>query len=402
MTPSRRYEERERGQREPRCLGRVKTCQNQNSGATLLGDYDSRASSHDDYRIKLSRESDESSHVQTYIRTPINRVYEPVHPPYTDVFVLVLSFLSMTDKENGSTPTTPRVMSNTPSRNGSPLKPISPNKHNAGKLTFLQNDAIDDHFNYIHSSTNEIQQQLISLEVQTKQTALDLGQLCDRSKNNNQNLNKLLQNIAQYSNEVVTEGNATKNDITNILTRLDSLNDNLKENRAVNESLETFIRANEQKLLEENTAVNKLLASFIQENEQKQLEQRAEIQKLVSTVEKQSELIEKWASKDNKVVETSVNEVEDKYNDVNEKYKLLCKAYEEKYESYKQLESKFAQLSTLEDKTDNDRLSKLNQFHKLKMNSIPSSSTSSAKRIASTPLHHHQSNSDNEIDEVLF
>lgn len=294
----------------------------------------------------------------------------------------------MNDKENGNLPSTPRQLPSTQSRNGSPLKPVSPNKHNTGKLTFLQNDAIDDHFNYIHSSTNEIQQQLMSLEVQTKQTALDLAQLCDRSKNNNQNLNKLLENIAQYSNEVVTEGNATKNDITNIMTRLDSFNGKLQQNIVANESL-LKVKENEQKLVQE----------FIQQQEQRAGEQKQEIQQLSETIENQSALIEKLLADRAAVQQNALTEklladkaAEHKYNDVSEKYKLLCKAYEEKFSSYKELEMKFSQLSNLEDESNNDRLAKLNQFHNRKLHS--QSASSATKRIFSTPLSGNVNNSD--------
>lgn len=293
----------------------------------------------------------------------------------------------MNDKENGNLPSTPKQISSTHSRNGSPLKPVSPNKHNTGKLTFLQNDAIDDHFNYIHSSTNEIQQQLMSLEVQTKQTALDLAQLCDRSKNNNQNLNKLLENIAQYSNEVVTEGNATKNDITNIMTRLDSLNGKLQQNIVGNESL-LKVKENELKLVHE----------FIQQQEQRAGEQKQEIQHLSETIEKQSALIEKLLAdraQQNALTEKLLADkaAEHKYNDVSEKYKLLCKAYEEKFHSYKELEMKFSQLSSLEGDSDNDRLTKLNKFHNRKLHSQLSASNAT-KRIFSTPLSGNVNNSD--------
>lgn len=111
------------------------------------------------------------------------------------------------------------------------LKPISPNKtsnSHVGRLSFLQNDNIDDHFDQLHSSQHDMQQLLLILEAQTKQTGLDLGQLVDRLKNNNANLNKLLQSIAAYSEEVVTEGNATKNDITSIVARLDAFNHHLE------------------------------------------------------------------------------------------------------------------------------------------------------------------------------
>lgn len=69
----------------------------------------------------------------------------------------------------------------------------------------------------------ELKEQLNAIELQTKQTNVDLEQLFDRLKNNNQNLNKLLESIADYSKEVTTEGNATKNDATRILAKLNVL-----------------------------------------------------------------------------------------------------------------------------------------------------------------------------------
>lgn len=118
-------------------------------------------------------------------------------------------------------------MSETPSSTSKrALKPLSPSKYNnntVGKLNFLQNDNLDDHFDCIHGSHEEMKQQLAQIEAQTKQTNDDLEQLFDRLKNNNQHLNKLLESIAQYSEEVTTEGNATKSDVTKILEKLGDL-----------------------------------------------------------------------------------------------------------------------------------------------------------------------------------
>lgn len=134
------------------------------------------------------------------------------------------------DKENMTT--TPLKMPSSPSVEYSPsnpkraLKPISPSKYNTnsvGKLNFLQNDNLDDHFECIHGSHEEIKLLLALIEVQTKQTNDDLEQLFDRLKSNNQNLNKLLESIAAYSEEVTTEGNATKSDVSKILERLNEL-----------------------------------------------------------------------------------------------------------------------------------------------------------------------------------
>lgn len=81
--------------------------------------------------------------------------------------------------------------------------------------THLTNEFINQEMGY-----EEFKEQLNAIELQTKQTNVDLEQLFDRLKNNNQNLNKLLESIADYSKEVTTEGNATKQDATRILGKL--------------------------------------------------------------------------------------------------------------------------------------------------------------------------------------
>lgn len=103
------------------------------------------------------------------------------------------------------------------------LKPISPNRAGVGKLSFLHSDNLDEHLSTIHHTHKDIQDQLYNIEVQTKQTNVDLDQLFDRLKNNNENLNRVLENISNYSKEVITEGNATKKDINNIFTRFDRI-----------------------------------------------------------------------------------------------------------------------------------------------------------------------------------
>lgn len=134
------------------------------------------------------------------------------------------------DKENATAPTkmaSSPAVEHSPSDTRRALKPISPSKYNSnsvGKLNFLQNDNLDDHFECIHGSHEEIKLLLALIEVQTKQTNDDLDQLFDRLKSNNQNLNKVLESIAAYSEEVTTEGNATKSDVSKILERLNDLN----------------------------------------------------------------------------------------------------------------------------------------------------------------------------------
>lgn len=112
-----------------------------------------------------------------------------------------------------------------PKRN---LRPVSPHKNGnatVGRLSFLQSDNIDEHFEHIHGSHEEIMKYLQLLEAQTQQTQEDIDQLFDRLKNNNQNLTKLLSSIADYSREVTEEGNATKTDVGKILNALKDLRD---------------------------------------------------------------------------------------------------------------------------------------------------------------------------------
>lgn len=148
----------------------------------------------------------------------------------------------MNNKEN--IPTTPkskesRIISAVSPINNQMLKPISPNKekNQIGKLNFLETDNLDEHFELVHTTQEEIRQRLHNIELTSKQTSVDLGQLFDRLKNNNENLNKLLRNVVSYSEEVMTEGNATKADMEKILTRLDKLS----EVRSKSESLKVGI-----------------------------------------------------------------------------------------------------------------------------------------------------------------
>lgn len=151
----------------------------------------------------------------------------------------------MSNKENR--PITPKSKDNRNSVsavspiNNQALRPISPNKENnqIGKLNFLETDNLDEHFELVHVTQEEIRQRLHNIELTSKQTSVDLGQLFDRLKNNNENLNKLLRNVVSYSEEVMTEGNATKADMEKILTRLDKLNErNSRSDNDVNPKVE--------------------------------------------------------------------------------------------------------------------------------------------------------------------
>lgn len=98
-----------------------------------------------------------------------------------------------------------------------------------GRLNFIQNDTIDDHFVQLFESHESIKELLYSIEHQSKQTSLDLSQLFERLKSNNLHLNKLLDGISAYSREVTEEGGATKSDITRVLRALEDTQLYMKE-----------------------------------------------------------------------------------------------------------------------------------------------------------------------------
>lgn len=75
----------------------------------------------------------------------------------------------------------------------------------------------------VKESVDILNERLDTIESHTRQTNLDLEELCRRLKNNYHYLNQLLENLSHYSNEVVTEGNATKEDISQLSLRLEDV-----------------------------------------------------------------------------------------------------------------------------------------------------------------------------------
>lgn len=177
---------------------------------------------------------------------------------------------------------------NSPTSAKRALKPVSPNKHSnvtVGRLNFLQNDNIDSHFDHIHAAHEQLKEQVLNIEVQTKQTHVDLEQLFDRLKNNNQNLNKLLASIEEYSREVSTEGSATKSDVARIIAILEDLKSEsrdrqdatanaLKDLRA---GVEQLISGNESKLQANVDELRQLLEKLVLQT-QNQSENKRELQ----------------------------------------------------------------------------------------------------------------------------
>lgn len=326
------------------------------------------------------------------------------------------------DKEN--VPVTPIKDASSPKVDYSPshpkraLKPVSPSKYNnnsLGKLNFLQNNNLEGHFDCLHGYHEEIRQQLSVIELQTKQTNDDLEQLFDRLKNNNQHLNKLLESIAAYSEEVTTEGNATKSDVTKILERLSDLspknlehlitnllqtskNDIIKEINSIIKSsesdpddanIEVLLKLNnverELNKLPENISkdIEKYLGKISSETTNELTEisellrhssnsQRSTIEVIIKKIEDLStgdtnsdivrlqQLVEQqtdvFKSVQNELrAQNQLNEYKDlqsKHRQLEAKYNNLCKFYESKYRDLVQLESKFTEFTNIVEKLD--------------------------------------------------
>lgn len=213
----------------------------------------------------------------------------------------------MSNKEN--LPITPLKAPGSPLVEYSPshpkraLKPVSPNKNNGlvGKLSFLQSDHIDEHFDYIHGSQEEMKQQLYLLEVQTKQTNVDLEQLFDRLKNNNQNLNKLLSSIAEYSKEVTTEGNATKSDANKIIDLLHG------DSKTLDAILAIVEAKGEEAAVSDTIDGLKNIQSQIQLSSDSQVQKLGEVQKELSRLD---DLLQRATEKFNTVIKPDESQLE--------------------------------------------------------------------------------------------
>ncbi|QRG38063.1 hypothetical protein FDK38_002454 [Candidozyma auris] len=330
--------------------------------------------------------------------------------------------MSLDGKENAdSTPSKMKeeaLSENSPSPSRRALRPISPNKQNnqgVGKLSFLQSDNIDDHFEYIHDFNEDVKQTLVNIETNTKQTNLDLGQLIDRSKNNNQYLNRVLESIAQYSDEVTTEGTATKYDVSTILERLEQVNSN-EELFKINSALETISRSIG------SSTLSSLITSMRDESMISSQKLEEKINKLAMTLElqepttqppptdvllKEVRLIRDIISEQSRKIENRETKhiLADKYADLEyktqqlqERYDLLCQSYERKYEQYSNLASHYRSLcQNVEQLTDDPRMNeskrygKLQQLHSKRLDAIHHVSDNdltglSNRRVVSVPL----------------
>ncbi|CCG24676.1 hypothetical protein CORT_0F04520 [Candida orthopsilosis Co 90-125] len=307
---------------------------------------------------------------------------------------------------------------------------------------------LDKHFDLIHETHNELQQQLHRIETSTNQTNVDLEQLYSRSRSNNDNLNKLLKNVVEYSNEVITEGNATKADMSLIVKALDEMkmrNVSLGDDdfAKMKDTMRSIYREREGQDIELKTELKKL-ATFLKDGRiskkilQEQFEHLTELIKAVDTsasLEKIEEALknQKWKEEIrrelnthseqmqtvNKQVlaklsdldqhlhnrgndesstwliasrESKVSELETKIQTLETKYNSLVEKYSQKYEQYKLLSQQFeglsdkAQTHYLSDPSSSN-LHNLKRFHKSSLRMIDeNNSTQSDKRIVSTPV----------------
>lgn len=292
------------------------------------------------------------------------------------------------------------------------------------------------------SSPDEIKQQLDVIEFQTKQTNADLEQLFDRLKNNNQNLNKLLESISNYSKEVTTEGNATKHDVTRILERLKVLPEELIETviqkcmdnmslelmkqvtGTVNKSNETIANRSDarqdqisrqlssikdilDKLMMDSQAIKRHIDDTdIIKREEKHVQSAlsgAEVVKLQTLAEQQIEslnlLKEKLTQKEADSTHDSVSTMVEKYTNLQKKYDTLSIAYKEKYqafmrleEHFKNLESQFDRMVSKIETKDLLKYGKLQQLHATlisQLDNLPLLFVQK-KRITSMPIKSHE------------
>lgn len=363
--------------------------------------------------------------------------------------------MASVDKENVAVTPQKATVSNeySPSNPKRALKPVSPNKYNnvtVGKLNFVQND-LDDHFDYIHGSNEEIKQQLTVIEAQTKQTNDDLEQLFDRLKNNNQHLNKLLESIAAYSEEVTTEGNATKSDVSKILARLsdlspsnleqlvskllaDSKDNTIKEFRTLlsdsqgdpdDASIEVLLKLSNvervlNKLADSSTKNLERYASSVSAETTNELSKVSALLRHSSDSQKDTIdaitrkidalnaggsdilLLQKQLEQQNTLIESlqrqimAHNEFKDllhKHAQLQQKYDTLCGYYLSKYSELVQLERRFGELTNTVDKLDSRVASidvqKYDRLHQMhtELSQPETLRTFLLKRVASMPIH---------------
>lgn len=247
------------------------------------------------------------------------------------------------------------------------------------------------------------------LEGLAQQTGLDVEQLCDRLKNNNNHLNRLLNTISDYSEKVAGESNTTRKEVSTILTNLEALSSELKKyNAVVTSESDSLLKDRLQEAKEKEAfnfnefheGINKIESSI----EKHSTSNEEHILNLSHQIEIQNRVIEEMTKK--LQLASDVKSWEQKVASLETKYLDLKQCYEEKYLQLQDLRYEYA--SFLESVTDGTppthnnpyypadllgstlKLDKVRKFHTDRIRDIESRQDEAynkePSRIVSTPL----------------
>lgn len=283
------------------------------------------------------------------------------------------------------------------------------------KTTRANNMNSDIRINTIEEA-GDIKEQLYQIQVHTKQSQVDLSELINRLKNNNENLQKLLGSLVQNSNlskndvieifedrklnprdiidPIVEELQAVHLDAT--LTRLleaildrlnvekntykwqDEVKQMLVDEKSLLDSLKSIIEANDILLFKRH--LSDLIA-----NQKQNITWQEDIKSLLVDLNNTSNV----QNTQNDIDELTIkyNELQLKYSNLENKYSQLSKLYTSKFDALQDLQKQYhelIELSQVEIKPNFDSISKLDTLHKATLGQIQLPK-SGKKRIVSTP-----------------
>ncbi|EGV63013.1 hypothetical protein PSN45_004716 [Yamadazyma tenuis] len=212
-------------------------------------------------------------------------------------------------------------------------------------------------------STN-ISSQLSNIELSTKQTTVDLTELVNRSRNNNDNLNKLL-------NSLVHNNNITKPDLVQIFDEY-KINPRDIVDPIVSELQAVHLDSKSTRLLEailDRLSVEKDTYTW-------QDEMRAMLSQLTDDHDTTNAISS---------LESKYNVLEAKYKALESKHTQLCSLYSTKFVALQQLQKQYETLlhQTKQLEPQLDMVTNIETLHNLKLSSI--SVPKIKKRIVSTP-----------------
>lgn len=233
----------------------------------------------------------------------------------------------------------------------------------------------------IDNDTKDITAQLDNIDHNTTQASVDLKQLVDRLKNNNEHLNQLLTKIVDNSH--ITQQDLVDNFEQYKLNPRDVIDPIIEELQAVHL---------------DSKSINLLQGILDRLSvERENFEWQDQIKDLVLDIKhKQEQQLTKTKDDD---LSTKYDDLSTKYDDLEHKYKTLegkynglCEAYRLKYESLQQLNQQYEQLiaqnnTSMEELKDPnfDTINNIEKLHHLKMDLIKPRPMAK-KRIVSTPL----------------